>query len=242
MVLAWIQKNCASFFSVWIDPIYQVCTPANCLVLDTSKLPFRKREKRVYLSITPFRPFEDFDLIEVFVQDRTLHNHLGNDGLTKDREHLDVNFLLWDKKKSRHYISRIDYLPDTRLSFGGAMRNVNDLEEALKAWNQCKKVSRDFYSNELFDVTSNLSKPNIIDHCKFWLGHAAMKWLNQVGMPSYDVWWQDIETLALERGIINSYQYSGCKPEYWKELYAQGYKADRALNIGTNPQNWTGHY
>ncbi len=94
LMLSWLQKNCAAFFSVYSKPIHQSCSIENCLVLDTSKLDFWKRERRIFVSISPFKPYEQFEPVAAYVQDGTLLDHLGADGLRKDREHLHIHLLL----------------------------------------------------------------------------------------------------------------------------------------------------
>ena len=240
--LKWLKKYCASYFSVFIDPIHQVSRPCNCFVLKTERLTSWKREKKILLSISPFKPYEKFELIEAFAQDRTKLALIGNDGKKTNYEHLHVYFLLRETSSLKYYTCSIDYLPDTRLSFGGGLSMHRNLEAAKVAWRRFTDLSENSSSNGVVVVTQYLSKPSLFDEFKFDLGKKLVEYLNMKGLPSYKEWTEEIKKIAVLKNMENQYSYINCKSEYWLELYNAGYSSKQAFGIGTNPQNWTGTY
>ncbi len=242
LMLSWLQKNCAAFFSVYSKPIHQSCSIENCLVLDTSKLDFWKRERRIFVSISPFKPYEQFEPVAAYVQDGTLLDHLGTDGLREDREHLHIRLLLKEVDSDKYYISAIDYLPDTRKSFASSLQSVGDHQLAQVAFDRGQSVVLEFCQNPLFHVLDHLSKPTKLDNLKFKVGLKFKHWINHIDLPEFDIWRVQVASLAQDKGMLTDYRYTGCKPEYWTELYNAGYKANQAFIIGTNPDNWSGEY
>lgn len=240
--LKWLQKYCASYFSVFIDPMHQISKPCNCFALKTEHLTSWKRERKILLSISPFRPYEKFELIEAFAQDRTKLDQIGNDGKNTNYEHLHVYFLLRESSSLKYYTCSIDYLPDTRLSFGGGLSRHSNLNAAKLAWNRFKNLSGSRCSNTVVDVTPYLSKPNWFDEFKFNLGKMLVGYLNMKGLPSFKKWQEEIQEIAVLKNMENKESYINCKSEYWLKLYNAGYSSKQAFGIGTNPQNWTGTY
>lgn len=241
-VLNWTQKQCSSFFTVWIDPIHLISTPSNCIVINTTKLPFWKRQKRIYVAFTTIPDLNDFQVLKIIVQDSTLYAQTGVDGQTKDREHLEVICMLRLKNGGKYLILGADYLPDTGISFSRTIRSCVSYFDANKSWEHLKGVLDRSHQGAIIDVANDVSNTNIFDTLKFKIGLLAVHWLNHFDQPAFDMWLEQIEQLAIQKNLDSSYRYTGCSLEYWRVLYAQGYKVDRAFAIGTNPRNWTNHY
>ncbi len=238
LALRYLKRHCAPFFSVWIEPIHQICSIDNCFVLDTSCLPFWERRKRVYISTNPFKPFENLELVRAFVYDGTRKNIVDVYGVTRDAEHLYVYLAFWDNERNRYLITSIDYLPDTQISFGRSLGSYPVTEiELNEIWDRYITLSRN-EGNQTYNILNAVSAPSKLDKLIFRAGQGLYVWVNKSGLPPYPVWQSQIFKIAKDKDMLFSHCFSGCSDKYWRILYAQGYKAVSAFPVGTNPNNW----
>lgn len=157
--------------------------------------------------------------------------HMGSYKLDKERRSIGFNFILTNFSSGKVCTTHVNYLLDTKKTFGGSLIFKSNIISAIEGHKHSKKV----YDDNIDISNSCYIRFNAIDKLMDMLCTNLIRFDVFLAKMPYSKWFREIKTLI----DIELEEMHPEKARYLIKLFNDGYTPSRAVCLLNNGENYT---